>query len=144
MDPQHCFGHIRCTWLERTFLSLARHECAHTLPRVGVPQLGRPVLWAAHQQVVVLHIEWTVFISNALCPPSQKVWQQGNKVDINPWNEGGLKKSRQKFKKFTAEKKFNLFLIKNYYLPIPRPPFRTSKLQKKPSALKREHQALHS
>jgi hypothetical protein len=35
-------------------------------------------------------------------------------------------------------------LIKNYYLPIPRPPFRTSKLQKKPSALKREHQALHS
>jgi hypothetical protein len=25
-------------------------------------------------------------------------------------------------KKFAAEKKFNLFLIKNYSLPIPRPP----------------------
>ncbi len=44
------------------------------------------------------------------------------------------------WKKFTAEK----FLIKNYNLPIPRPPYRTSKLQKKPSALKRKHPALQN
>jgi hypothetical protein len=35
-------------------------------------------------------------------------------------------------------------LIKNYNLSIPRPPERKSKLQKKPSALKREHQALQN
>ena len=35
-------------------------------------------------------------------------------------------------------------MIKNYYLPIPRLPKRKSKLQKKPSALKREHPALHN
>jgi hypothetical protein len=35
-------------------------------------------------------------------------------------------------------------LIKNYNFPIPRPPYRMSKLQKKPSALKREHPALHN
>jgi hypothetical protein len=34
--------------------------------------------------------------------------------------------------------------IKNYNLPIPRPQERTSKLQKKPSALKREHPALQN
>jgi hypothetical protein len=35
-------------------------------------------------------------------------------------------------------------LIKNYNLPIPRPPERTSKLQKKPPALKRKHPALEN
>jgi hypothetical protein len=35
-----------------------------------------------------------------------------------------------------------LFLIKNCNLLIPRSPQRTSKLQEKPSALKREHPAL--
>jgi hypothetical protein len=39
-------------------------------------------------------------------------------------------------------KKLNLFWIKNHNLPIPRPPERMSKLQKKPSALKREHSEL--
>jgi hypothetical protein len=39
----------------------------------------------------------------------------------------------QKLKKFTAKKK-----LKNYNLPIPRSPERTSKLQKKPSAIQRE------
>ncbi len=34
--------------------------------------------------------------------------------------------------------------VKNYNLPIPRPPETTSKLQKKPSALKREHPALQN
>jgi hypothetical protein len=43
----------------------------------------------------------------------------------------------QKFK--IDEKKIKFFFIKNYNLPIPRPPKRTSKLQKKPSALKRGH-----
>ncbi len=37
---------------------------------------------------------------------------------------------------------FFLFLIKNCNLPVPRPPYKTSKLQERPSALKREHQAL--
>ncbi len=37
-------------------------------------------------------------------------------------------------------KKCNIFLIKNCNLLIPWPPQRTSKLQEKPSALKREHQ----
>ena len=37
---------------------------------------------------------------------------------------------------------FFLFLIKNCNFLIPRPPYRTSKLQEKPSALKREHQTL--
>jgi hypothetical protein len=51
----------------------------------------------------------------------------------------------QKLKKFTAEKKiFTNFLNQNYNLPIPRPPYRTSKLQKKPSAFKREHPALQN
>jgi hypothetical protein len=37
-----------------------------------------------------------------------------------------------------------LFLIKNYHLPIPRPPERMFKLQRKPSALKRKHSALQN
>jgi hypothetical protein len=37
-----------------------------------------------------------------------------------------------------------IFLIKNSYLLIPRPPLRTSKLQEKPSALIREHPALQN
>jgi hypothetical protein len=42
------------------------------------------------------------------------------------------------------EKNYSLkkIWIKNYNLPIPRPPYRTSKLQKKPSALKRGHPTL--
>jgi hypothetical protein len=38
----------------------------------------------------------------------------------------------------------NFFHIKNYNLPIPRPPEITPKLQKKPSTLKREHPALQN
>jgi hypothetical protein len=38
----------------------------------------------------------------------------------------------------------NFLGIKNYNLPIPRPPYRKSKLQKKTSALKREHPALQN
>jgi hypothetical protein len=45
------------------------------------------------------------------------------------------------FEKITAE---IFFWIKNYNLSIPWPPLRTSKLQKKPSTLKREHQALQN
>jgi hypothetical protein len=47
-------------------------------------------------------------------------------------------------KKITAEKKIIFFLIKNYNLPIPRPPKRTPELQEKPSALEREHPALQN
>jgi hypothetical protein len=36
------------------------------------------------------------------------------------------------------------FFIRNYKLLIPRPPYRTTKLQEKPSALKREHRALQN
>jgi hypothetical protein len=46
------------------------------------------------------------------------------------------------WKKFTAGKKFNFFGTKNYYLPTLS--LRTSRLQKKPSALKKEHPALQS
>ncbi len=46
----------------------------------------------------------------------------------------------QKLKKITADKKGKNFWIKNYNLPIPR----TSKLQKKPSALKKELPALQN
>jgi hypothetical protein len=44
------------------------------------------------------------------------------------------------------EKNYSLkkIWIKNYNLPIPRPPYRTSKLQKKPSALKRGHPTLQN
>jgi hypothetical protein len=45
----------------------------------------------------------------------------------------------QKLKKNYSWKKLTFFWIKNYNLPIPRPPYRTFKLQKKPSALKRGH-----
>ncbi len=41
-------------------------------------------------------------------------------------------------------KKLIFFYIKNCNLPIPRSPYRTSKLQKKPWALKREHPALQN
>jgi hypothetical protein len=50
----------------------------------------------------------------------------------------------KKLKKITAETFFYFFGIKNYNLPIPRPPQPTSKLQKKPSAIKREHPALQN
>jgi hypothetical protein len=43
--------------------------------------------------------------------------------------------------KINAEKK-KIFWIKNFNLSIPRPPKRTSKLQKKPSGLKRGHPTL--
>jgi hypothetical protein len=42
----------------------------------------------------------------------------------------------------TSEKKFDIFLIKNCNLLIPRRSKRTSKIQKKPSAHNREHPAL--
>jgi len=41
-------------------------------------------------------------------------------------------------KKLTAEKNYS-FLVKNYNLPIPRPPERTSKLQKKLSKENIQH-----
>jgi hypothetical protein len=47
----------------------------------------------------------------------------------------------QIFKKVLQLKKITFYLIKNYNLPIPRPP---SKLQKKPLALKRKHPALQN
>jgi hypothetical protein len=41
--------------------------------------------------------------------------------------------------------KFNFyFIIKNCNLPTPRAPYRTPKLQEKPSALKREHPAFQT
>jgi hypothetical protein len=46
-------------------------------------------------------------------------------------------------KKITAEFFFYFLLIKNYNILFPRPP-KPSKLQKKPSALKREHPALQN
>jgi hypothetical protein len=48
------------------------------------------------------------------------------------------------WKKFTAENFYLFIIIKNYNLPIPWHPQRTSKLQEKPSALKREHSALQN
>ncbi len=50
----------------------------------------------------------------------------------------------QNYKNFTAEKKFNIFKIKNCNLSIFRLPERASKLQKKPQAIKREHPALQN
>ncbi len=50
----------------------------------------------------------------------------------------------QKLKKFTAEKKIIFLWIKKHNLPIPRHLQRKSKLQKKPSAAKREHPALQN
>jgi hypothetical protein len=47
-------------------------------------------------------------------------------------------------KKIFSIKEIKFFWIINYNLPIPRPPERTSKLQKKPSALKRKHLALQN
>ncbi len=47
-------------------------------------------------------------------------------------------------KNVQQNKKFNIFLIKNCNLPIPRPPQRRSKLQRKPSAFKRKHPALQN
>jgi hypothetical protein len=46
--------------------------------------------------------------------------------------------------KITAKKIFYIVLIKNCNLLIPRPPERTSRLQEKPSALKREHPAIQN
>ncbi len=42
------------------------------------------------------------------------------------------------------QKKIQIFWSKIVYLFIPRPPWRTSKLQEKPSVLKREHPALQN
>jgi hypothetical protein len=47
------------------------------------------------------------------------------------------------WKKFTAEKKFTIFLIKNCFLPIPRPP-QATKEAFRPSALKREYPPLQN
>ncbi len=46
--------------------------------------------------------------------------------------------------KLQLKKNLNCFLIKNCILPIPRPPYSMSKLQKKPSALKRGHPTLQN
>jgi hypothetical protein len=48
----------------------------------------------------------------------------------------------QKLKKCTAKRFF--YFYENYNFVIPRPPERTSKLQQKPSPLKREHPALQN
>jgi hypothetical protein len=45
-------------------------------------------------------------------------------------------------KELQLEKLLYIFVIKNCNLLIPRPPYRTPKLQEKPSALKKEHPAL--
>jgi hypothetical protein len=50
----------------------------------------------------------------------------------------------QKWGKIYSKKRIKNFWIKNYETTIPRPLERTSKLQKKPSALQREHSALHN
>ncbi len=69
-------------------------------------------------------------------------------TDPNPSFQGNLDPVQdpgfwwQKTEKNTAETKKFLFLIKNCNYLIPRPPLRTSKLQEKPSAPKREHSAL--
>ncbi len=47
-------------------------------------------------------------------------------------------------KQITAEKKLNFFLIKNCNLPIPRPLWSMSKLQKKPASHKRGHPTLQN
>jgi hypothetical protein len=50
----------------------------------------------------------------------------------------------KKLEVFTALKNRSTGSIKNCYLFIPRPPGRTSKVQKKPPALRREHPALQN
>ncbi len=50
----------------------------------------------------------------------------------------------QKLKKNLQLKKKKKFLIKNCNLPIPRPPYSMSKLQKKPAAHKRGHPTLQN
>jgi hypothetical protein len=63
--------------------------------------------------------------------------------DPDPIRIQGFKDQKWK-KKLLLTKKLNFFWIKNYNLPIPRPPYRKSKLQKKPSALKRGHPTLQN
>jgi hypothetical protein len=46
---------------------------------------------------------------------------------------------KSKIGKNLQQKKLNIFLIKNCTLPFLMPPKSTSKLQKKPTALEREH-----
>jgi hypothetical protein len=61
--------------------------------------------------------------------------------DLDPIRIQGF--DDQKLEKIYSLKN-SIFLIKNYNLPITRPLERTSKLQKKPSAFKREHPALQN
>jgi hypothetical protein len=65
--------------------------------------------------------------------------------DTNPdpalkaeYRSGSRVLTSKNLKKFTADKNLIVFYIKNYNLPIPRPPERISKLQRKPSALKKK------
>jgi hypothetical protein len=55
-----------------------------------------------------------------------------------------MTKNLKKIYLVQLEKNLYIFLIKNCHLLIPRPPERTSKLQEKASALKREHPALQN
>jgi hypothetical protein len=60
-------------------------------------------------------------------------------IDPDPIQIQGFYDQKLKEKNLLLKKKF---WIKNYNLPIPRPPLRNSKLYKKASALKRENPAL--
>jgi hypothetical protein len=72
-------------------------------------------------------------------PAFQAEYRSGSGSNPDP----GL--NDQKFKKkITAEKKIKVLWIKNYNIPIPRPPLRTSNILKKPSALKRGHPTLQN
>ncbi len=52
--------------------------------------------------------------------PDPAEYRSGSNTDTDPIRIQGF--NDQKLKKITAEKKLNFFLIKNYNLPITRPP----------------------
>jgi hypothetical protein len=99
----------------------AHHACAQARHHRGPPaNLG--------SAPGVIHI---YYIVSVLDPDS---FDTGTDPDPGFW--------WPKIKKIFSKKNLNFFWIKNYTLSIPRPLERTSKLQNKPSAFKREHPAL--
>jgi hypothetical protein len=70
--------------------------------------------------------------------------ESGSGSSISSEFGSGSKVLDQKLKKKIQMKTIYLFLIKNFSLLISRPPYRTSKVQENPSALKREHSALQT
>ncbi len=62
------------------------------------------------------------------------------RIRIQFWTQGF---DDQKLEKIYSWKKW-IFFDKNFNLVIPRSPYRTHKLQEKPSALKKEHPALQN